>query len=567
MREKTSSLYLSTQKCKTLARTIKQQRSPPWPPRVLLHLPTRELADELVACYMRTTESIYRILHLPTFRADYERLWSAPITDQTAFLVQVKLVLAIGSVTYDENFSLRASATQWVYEAQLWLAQPEFKSRLNIAVLQVNMLLLLARELAHIGEDMIWSSAGSVLRTAMYMGLHRDPTNMTKQSTLVVEMRRRLWYTLLELVLQSSITSGGSPLIDCHDYDTKLPRNLNDEQLLEEHPEEQGDNVLTHMSVALALSTTIPVRHAIAMYLNSLSPHGSYSGTLELDTEIKKAYKDMRRILQHVPSINSDVSSGFGVEAAYFVVLRYMLALHFPFYGPALHQTVYTYSRKIVLETSLKLWCAAYPWSVRGFDANVALVGKMDLARITICGSGFFHSIAFTAGLIIAVEQQAQLSEEESLGHVPLGPDLFSVMEDKKAWELKCLEAGGCSTKGYLMACVLAANCRGLAQRLPQDELASTLVKTAEQAVETCIPILQSKAGITADDIAGADEVSSDFPMAEMTDEAFDQMVSWTFYFIRLQRVHLSHRWPNPSSMLETMNLWLSDVHRALRLP
>lgn len=33
--------------------------------------------------------------------------------------MQVKLVLALGAVTYNDRFSLRASAIQWVYEAQL----------------------------------------------------------------------------------------------------------------------------------------------------------------------------------------------------------------------------------------------------------------------------------------------------------------------------------------------------------------------------------------------------------------------------------------------------------------
>nr|POE88424.1 transcription factor lepe [Quercus suber] len=528
MREKTSTLYLSTQKCKALAKTIKHQRSPSWPPQVSLELPPRELADELVMHYVRTVESVYRVLHLPTFRDDYQSLWSSAITDQTPLLIQIKLVLAIGSVTYDEQFSLRASAVQWIYEAQLWLAKPQFKSRLSITVYQINILLLLARELVHIGEDMIWTSIGSVLRVAMYMGMHRDPTNMTKQTTLATEMRRRLWATTMEIALQSSITSGGPPLISPGDYDTRPPRNLDDEQLFQEQPEQKGDTELSDMSIALILLRTLSVRHKVAKHLNNLGPHGVYSDTLTLDSELKDASKNMRRSILLLSSTSSKATSDYGLDIAGFVMLRYMLALHFPFYGPALHETVYTYSRKTVLETSLKLWCAAYPWSIPNFDSSAVAVGKICLSRLTICGSGFFRSVAFLAGLIIAMEHQAQLGEEESVGHVPLGPDLLSVMEDKKAWELKCLEAGGCSTKGYMISCVLVAHCHGLARRLPHDELASLLVKTAEQAVEVCIPILQGKAG-AAGDIHVLDGDPHDFSIPELDEEEWTAMVSRVF--------------------------------------
>ena len=91
-------------------------------------LPPKYVADKPVDCYLRTTETIYRILHVPTLRRDYEALWVSDTEPDTVFLVQLKLVLAIGATTYDEQFSLRASAIQWLYEAQAWFSEPEFRS-------------------------------------------------------------------------------------------------------------------------------------------------------------------------------------------------------------------------------------------------------------------------------------------------------------------------------------------------------------------------------------------------------------------------------------------------------
>jgi hypothetical protein len=88
---------------------------------------------------------MYRILHLPTFRKEFEALWVTENSPDAGFLTQLKLVLALGAVTYNDQFSLRTSATGWVYQAQASLAEPKFKLQLNIQSLQSNLLLLSPR--------------------------------------------------------------------------------------------------------------------------------------------------------------------------------------------------------------------------------------------------------------------------------------------------------------------------------------------------------------------------------------------------------------------------------------
>lgn len=184
-------VFSSMQRCKSLAKVIKSRRTPSWPSLPSADLPSKDVTDELVDCYFRTTEALYRILHAPSFRRDYEALWVSNTKPDLAFLVQLKLVLAIGAITYDEYFSLRASAIHWVYEAQNWISKPEFKSRLNIQSLQANLLFLLAREATNVGGELIWISASIVVRTAVYMGLHRDPRHLNR-SFFATEMHRRL---------------------------------------------------------------------------------------------------------------------------------------------------------------------------------------------------------------------------------------------------------------------------------------------------------------------------------------------------------------------------------------
>lgn len=241
-----SKVFVDMQRLKHMGRIIKALRvGPAWPPPTIgLHesygLPPRALADELVECYLRSTESVYRILHVPMFRREYESLWQAlgagnPLTKaDMAFLVQLKLVLAIGFATHRDHVALRTRAVRWFYAAQAWFAEPEYKAHLTMQVLQIHMLLLFAREATGIGGALIWISVGDLVRSAVYMGLHRDPDRLPKRmSRLAAEMRRRLWNTILELVVATSLDAGGPAMLSLTDFDARPPSNIDDEALEE----------------------------------------------------------------------------------------------------------------------------------------------------------------------------------------------------------------------------------------------------------------------------------------------------------------------------------------------
>ncbi|KAK0120177.1 hypothetical protein ONS95_011583 [Cadophora gregata] len=528
VREENSKAFAGMQKCKALAKVIKSQREPQWPP-VIAGLPSKDVSDELIDCYLNTSENLYRILHVPSFRRDYEAFWIQDSAPDPVFMIQLKLVLAIGSITYDNNFSLRASAIQLVYEAQHSLSKPDYKSQLNIRYLQANLLLLLAREIVGVSEDLIWITAGAVLRTAIYMGLHRDPAGfrLSKRTAFATEMRRRIWNTVLEMCLQSSITSGGPPLISLQEFDTLPPSNLDDDQLtVAEEPVPRPEHEFTQVSVAIALRKTLPVRLAIVKSLNSLRS-GTYQETLRLDAEFRTSYMELRHTFQRF-SNNGTPPSTYDIRVVDFITHRYLSALHIPFLGPALRETMYAYSRKVVIETSLKIWCAAHLSSAALMARDSTSTPEKDnLARLTICGSGFFRTVTLQASLLIAVELQAQLREEEDSGPVPLRPDLFSVLKDAQAWSLRCVEVGETNFKGYLLMCVVVAQIKGLIQGTANENFAELLVQAAEEAAQTCLPLLEDRA--TREQANGATEdiynVIPNQPQADVMED-WDFMMS-----------------------------------------
>ncbi|KAI2624648.1 putative C6 transcription factor [Hypomontagnella submonticulosa] len=497
VREETSRIFILMTKAKSLARAIKARRNPLWPSPPVSPLPPKDVADELVDRYFQTTECVYRILHIPTFRRDYEAYWVSNTPPNAAFLIQLKLVLAIGATTYDERFSLRASAMQWVYEAQTWVSEPGFKHRLNIQYIQTNILVLLAREFVDVGPDLVWISAGSLFRIAVYMGLHRDPSRLPKTTTYVAEMRRRLWNTILEVSLQLSLNSGGPPFISLDMFDTGPPGNFDDEQLNAEDPVPKPENQFTQTSVALALRQTFPVRLAITKFLNDHGAHGTYGETLRLDADLRASYKPVLQNLQTFKSGKGPRPSEFELDVVGIITNRYILSLHIPFFGLAIEEAVYAFSRKVIIETSLKIWHAVYSpttTTLPQIHHDTAPIGRHALARLVTCASGFFRIVAVQAHVLIATELTAQLREEETLGPGLVRQDLIPIIDEAKVWSLQCIEAGETSIKGYFLVCLLASQIEGLRQGLGKEELGRFMVKAAEESEERCLPMIEEMA-------------------------------------------------------------------------
>jgi len=528
-------------RCKALAKVIKARRAPPWPCVPTPELPAKVVSDALVECYLKTNETLLRVLHIPSFRRDYEAVWNPDSNPDPTFLVLLKLVLAIGTTTYDESFSLRSSAVRWVYEAQTWLSAPDFKHRLGIPSLQASILLLIARQATGVGEDLVWASVGSTLRIAMYMGLHRDPAGLGPSTTtpMVAEMRRRLWNTVLELALESSLSSGGAPLVGLDQFDTEPPGNFDDDQLSDakdEVPVPKPDGVFSQTTTAIALRSMFPQRLAIAKYLNDLSSRGLYAETLKLDSELRAAYKTLTRTLQSCKTPTTGPSD-LELRAVDLLLRHYFVALHLPFFAPALKETEFAFSRRVVVESALRLWRAAFPVPLSQSPAAV----DDPLARVAISGSGYFRTIAVQASVVIAVELTSLMREEESLGLGPVEvrPDLLVALDDFKVWSWKGMETGETNTKGYLVACLVWAQVDALRRGLGEEEWVMEVVKAAEEAEEKSLALLEEieargrppqdgPLGTAAQGVGGEVVVTPDFGVGD-----WDYMVSghsWDFY-------------------------------------
>ena len=83
-------------------------------------IPPREISDSLTALYFSTGESLYRILHYPTFQTEYSQYWKDPSTASQTFILKMLLAMANGALFYqgsDEDH-IRSQAKKWIFAGQ-----------------------------------------------------------------------------------------------------------------------------------------------------------------------------------------------------------------------------------------------------------------------------------------------------------------------------------------------------------------------------------------------------------------------------------------------------------------
>ncbi|KAI4595629.1 hypothetical protein KJ359_006618 [Pestalotiopsis sp. 9143b] len=219
----------------------------------------------------------------------------------------------------------------------------------------------------------------------------------------------------------------------------------------------------------------LPVRLGVAKLLNDINPsRNSYQEVLQLETKLRAAYK---QLCQSIQGLRHGAVSSFDSQFLDFIVRRYFLSLHSPWFGQSLRNAAFAHSRRIVIDTATRIW------------HMVSLDG--DLALLSRCGAGFFRSIPIQSCLAIAIEIRAQLEEEESLGPRTPRPDLLATLQASRDWSLARVEAGSTNIKGYMSVCGLLAQIDAMSQNLSGDEIHKTFANSVEEALHRCLSVLQ----------------------------------------------------------------------------
>ncbi|CAH0055872.1 unnamed protein product [Clonostachys solani] len=479
-------------KCKEYARTIKANQAAPWPSLPTPDVPPRDVCDKLIDCYLRTTESVYRVIHIPSFMKDYNAFWESRTEPCMNTIVPLKLMMAIGATAFDRNFSLRSTAVRWIHQAEAWLCRPDYKARINLGTIQCQILLTFAREVVGLAWSHTWLSIGDLLRTAIYMGLHRDPSKMPRRTLLASELRRRIWNTILELVVRTSLTAGGPPLLSLDDFDTLPPGNFNDDQLMDDDSQSKPQEEFTQSSISRVMRSTFPARLTIAKFLNDLGGKSTYPNMLQLENELRSVQKATRHIIQAWQSKKTSSSlspSSFQLSYLDMSFRRFLLSLHVPWFGPSLQDPTYAYTRRVAVDTSIALWRITDEGGALSTDASYT-----DFVITSAYRTGFLHAGITQAAHIQLAEISSQLREhDEGILWTPINSDLLPALEGASEWAFRVLRDGETNIKGYLVMVLVSSQIKAALEGTTADGMPDVVTRAASEAKDRCLSLLEDE--------------------------------------------------------------------------
>jgi Fungal specific transcription factor domain len=379
--------------------------------------PPKAACDELVQSYMRTFEPVYRIFHAPSFWLDYGSFWKEPQSIPKSFVVKLALVFALGSAFRgnQKDLSQREGLIRnWIYAAQWWLIGPSDSASLSIDGIQVGCLLILSRLTGPLSTP-LWISTGSLLQMSMMMGLHRDTALFPSLTPFQVEMRNRLWVTVIELSAQSLLDSGVPLPLSLEEFDSKPPRNINDEDIFpgsKEEVQSRKDEVFTDSSIQILLRKSISARLEIARLLNDpLRKNLTFERAMQLGQEVRAACREISAFFQsHASTFQEQDRDRVEFLRKFLDIYlhRYLLFLHRPFMIEARTDPRYYLSRKICVESCLVI-------ASHGDRLDLTNENGDDLSRLICVGSGTFKgALCMDVITILGLELVTQVEEESS---------------------------------------------------------------------------------------------------------------------------------------------------------
>ncbi|KAF7546134.1 hypothetical protein G7046_g9401 [Stylonectria norvegica] len=329
-------------------------------------LPKKMVCDSLIQSYFDTSETIYRILHMPTFNEQYNQYWKGNLQSDS-FLPQLLAVLSIASRFETKSKGLGHERSEGVHIptacalVRSWLDSLRGKRMIEFSTLQVEVLLVHAQRMIKPRAQESWTSLGSIVRMAMAMGLHRDSSEFEPRVPVCLgEMRRRLWFTILDMDLHISLACNLPCLVRDGDFTTRPPRNLDDIELyadMTELPPTKPIDQITDNQMQVYAAMTLGVRMKVAHLLNRIDTIRDYQEVLDVGAKLDRFLDDINYIFPR-HGILSDAQKSKQWRSRVILdmhVRRPLLALYRPFAigapdAPAQISRAYLRSSMVILK-------------------------------------------------------------------------------------------------------------------------------------------------------------------------------------------------------------------------
>jgi hypothetical protein len=205
----------------------------------------------------------------------------------------------------------------------------------------------------------IWLLCGTLVRIALKMGYHREPSRFPNITPFHGEMRRRIWTMIIQVDFMTSMQNGLPRMIQPYIYDVREPRNLTDADLDENMAElppsrPETESTVTLYSVVRNRGLAIMARIVDLANTAHTTP---YRETMELDAALRAYYEQIPSSLKGKTAVDFNGESDVAMRRMYIGVtfLKASLMLHRPYILFGRTDSRYAYSRMACLDAALEI--------------------------------------------------------------------------------------------------------------------------------------------------------------------------------------------------------------------
>lgn len=241
--------------------------------------PSPTISHLLLNVFEENIAPIIMIIHKPALRSLIQTSWTnnEELDKSSEALLFSVYFAAVSSMTPEQCLIQLGEdhavvVKRYRFAVEQALARAGFFHTHKLLVLQAAVLFLTC---ACNPKDtqFVWTMIAVVTRLGLGLGLHRDGTHFGL-SPYETEMRRRVWWYIYLLDVQSCEFQATSPQIREGDYDTRLPLNINDEDLSPHSVDTPQERIgFTEMTLTL-VRCEILISRRKSMQMTCLGPDG-----------------------------------------------------------------------------------------------------------------------------------------------------------------------------------------------------------------------------------------------------------------------------------------------------
>ncbi|CAG8171256.1 unnamed protein product [Penicillium olsonii] len=395
-------------------------------------MPSRGLAEYLVHLYLSTHETTFRIVHVPSFLGELNAFWNEAGSSTNncpteIFVAKLLTMMACSSCLADADTIASAGSSQisllhisrdWVQAVASWMGPIPNHEKFNLDMIQVKCLLLVACQATAWEGDLAGMAAGSLVREAVLIGLHRDPLNFPNVSPYWAELRKRLWFTIVELELQTAVHNGTPLAISWDEFDCPPPSNIEDEDFSSSSsslPPMRPIDESTRTLFQVVLARSLHIRMSIAKAVNSLRLSIGYSEVIHLSECLTAIVAEAPHELRDINS-PGEITNGrfrcnnFRKSLFLFISYRFHLMLHRSFFLSSAEDQnrTFTFSRSACVQHSLALLAQleCFPSMLPTASSHRHNVVPPHILQLK---GGIFQDDVFHAAITICLELRLEI--------------------------------------------------------------------------------------------------------------------------------------------------------------